>query len=248
MGHTYRYDEDLEFLREMESEDLDELFTVLTKDKDGETRNTEWLTTNELVKRFYPDHKQYVELIMAELQHFGGNSLANILRGSGVMYKEVLCDVCNKLKVNYNKNMPTETIEMNMFMKVLEYAISKMSKEEIEEIAKDFNITNASQGSIAMALQAVMRMGGFKTYQIILIVVNAVWKSIFGHGLALATNAAVARYVSIFLGPIGWVITGIWTAVDIAGPAYRVTVPSVIYVAYLRQLAAQKAAEKSNIF
>lgn len=129
MGHTYRYDEDLEFLREMESEYLDELFTVLTKDKDGETRNTEWLTTNELVKRFYPDHKQYVELIMAESQHFGGNSLANILRGSGVMYKEVLCDVCNKLKVNYNKNMPTETIEMNMFMKVLEDAISKMSKE-----------------------------------------------------------------------------------------------------------------------
>ena len=229
------------------SKDLDELFNVLTKDKDGEARITEELTGNDLVKRFYPDHKQYIDLICAELQHFGGNSFVNIFRG-GVMYKEILCDVCDKLKVNYNKNMPTETIELNMFMKVLEDAISKMSKEEIEEIAKDFNIKNASFGNVTMALQAVMRMGGFKTYQIILIVVNAVWKSMFGHGLAIATNAAVTRYVSIFLGPIGWVITGLWTAIDIAGPAYRVTVPSVIYVAYLRQLAAQKVAQNSNVF
>ncbi|MCI5787588.1 MAG: DUF3944 domain-containing protein [Helicobacter trogontum] len=248
MGNAYKYDEDLEFLREIESEDLKELYNVLTKDKDGKTRMTEELTSNDLVKHYYPDHKRYIELIMAELQYFGGNSFANIFRGSGVLYKEILCDVCDKLKVNYNKNAATEVIEMAMFQKILADAVDKMSKEELEEIAKDFNIKNVSSGSVTMALQAVMKMGGFKTYQIIVIIVNSVWKAIFGHGLTLAANATVARYVSIFIGPIGWLITGIWTAVDIAGPAYRVTIPAVIYVAFLRQKLAQKAVENSNVF
>ncbi len=28
-----------------------------------------------------------------------------------------------------------------------------------------------------------------------------------------------------------WALTAVWTLVDIAGPAYRVTIPSIIYVA-----------------
>ncbi len=236
---AYKYDKDLEFLKTIKSKDLDELFNVLTKDKDGDVRMTEELTNNDLVKRFYPDHQQYIELIMAELQHFGGNSFVNIFRGGGVQYKEILCDVCDKLKVNYNKNATTETIEINMFMKLLEDSIAKMSQEELAEIAKDLNITHVDYSSVMMALRAIMKMGGFKTYQIILMITNVVWKVIFGRGLALATNAAITRYVGIFLGPIGLAITGIWTAIDIAGPAYRVTIPAVIYVAYLRQLSTQ---------
>ena len=30
------------------------------------------------------------------------------------------------------------------------------------------------------------------------------------------------------------VLTGLWTAIDIAGPAYRVTIPCVIQIAFLR--------------
>ena len=41
--------------------------------------------------------------------------------------------------------------------------------------------------------------------------------------------------MSILTGPIGWVITGLWTAIDIAGPAYRVTIPAVIEIVVLRQ-------------
>jgi uncharacterized protein YaaW (UPF0174 family) len=46
---------------------------------------------------------------------------------------------------------------------------------------------------------------------------------------------------------IGWVITGLWTAIDIAGAAYRITIPAVIHVAALRQkhLHGKQAAEVS---
>ena len=37
------------------------------------------------------------------------------------------------------------------------------------------------------------------------------------------------------LGPVGWVLTALWTLLDIAGPAYRVTIPAVIQITYIRQ-------------
>ncbi|MNH46242.1 hypothetical protein D3C79_1089360 [compost metagenome] len=51
--------------------------------------------------------------------------------------------------------------------------------------------------------------------------------------------------MAVLTGPIGWVVTGAWTMVDIASPAYRVTIPAVIQVAALRQKALyEKQAEQ----
>ena len=92
---AYRFDEDLEFLRSMKSEYLNALVEILTG-KEGETRFTEELTTNPLYKRFYPEHIEYIEYVMAELQCYGANSLATIFRGGkGVLYREILCNVCD---------------------------------------------------------------------------------------------------------------------------------------------------------
>ena len=90
-------------------------------------------------------------------------------------------------------------------------------------------------------------MGGFKSYQLTLIVVNAISRALIGRGLTFAGNAALTRTMAILTGPIGWVITGLWTAIDVAGAAYRVTIPAVIQVAALRQkhLYEQNAKEVS---
>ncbi|WRC94931.1 flagellar biosynthesis protein FlgG [Helicobacter pylori] len=58
--------------------------------------------------------------------------------------------------------------------------------------------------------------------------------------------------MGILAGPVGWIITGVWTAIDIAGPAYRVTVPACVLVAALRlklkaeQEAKQKAEQEAK--
>ncbi|WDL73264.1 DUF3944 domain-containing protein [Helicobacter winghamensis] len=238
---AYRYDVDLEFLRELENEELNGLFDVLTKNKDGNTRFTEVLTNNDLVKYKYPEHKEYIDLILEELQFFGGNSIVNVFRGGkGVLYKEILCDVCNKLKVNYNKKASTQKIEENLFAKILEDYIHNLSPEDMKKIGEEFNVSFNTKSSLTAGLQAIMKAKGFESYKLILIVTNAFWKFIFGTGLPLVANATLAKTLSVFLGPIGWTATGIWTAFDIASPAYRVTIPAVIQVAYLRQLLNQK--------
>lgn len=56
-----------------------------------------------------------------------------------------------------------------------------------------------------------------------------------GRGLAAAANLTLARTAGTLIGPVGWALTGVWTAIELAGPAYRVTVPYVLHIAYLRQ-------------
>lgn len=238
---AYRFDEDLEFLRYMQSADLDTLVEILIG-KEGSGNFTEELTMNPLYKKFYPDHIKYIEEIMGEIQCFGGNTFATMLRGGkGVLYKEILCDVCDNLRVNYNKNSSVERIEGELFAKILEKAIDKMDTKELEQIVKEINkstnISSAlgfSKQAALVAMQGAIKAGGFASYQLALIVANAVAKQVIGRGLTFAANAGLTRALSAFAGPIGWAITGLWTGVDLAGPAYRITIPAVIEVAYLR--------------
>lgn len=236
---TYRFDTDLEFLRNVASEDLDDLVYSLTHDKDGGSRLTEELTQSDLYKEHNPNHHKYWELVAAEIQCFGANTIVTILRGGkGVNYKEVLMDVCDKMKVNYNKESSTEKIENNLLMKILTDALEKMSAVELKELAESVGVESISAinaEAFVGVFQAVFRAGGFKSYQLTLIIVNAVMKAIIGRGLSFAGNAALTRTMAILTGPIGWAITGVWTVLDIASPAYRVTIPAVIQVAALRQ-------------
>lgn len=235
---AYRYDDDLQFLKELKSSDLNDLVYCLTHDKDGSARLTEELTMSEIYKAHSPDHHRYWELIAAEIQCFGANSFATIFRGGkGVLYKEVLTDACDKMKVNYNSNARTEAIEQNMLMKILQDALEKMSPEELRELANSLGVKDLSvtRNVLVGAFQAIFKAGGFKSYQLTLIVVNAVLKALIGRGLSFGGNILLTRTMAVLAGPIGWIVTGLWTAVDVAGPAYRVTIPAVIQVAALRQ-------------
>jgi uncharacterized protein YaaW (UPF0174 family)/transcriptional regulator with XRE-family HTH domain len=243
----YRHDPDLDFLRTCANEHLQYLVDVLIKDKDGDPRWTEELTESVRYKQEYPNHQAYWDLIAAEVQLFGANSIASAFRGGeGVLYKEVLTDVCSKMKVNFNKKSPTEVIEMNLLMKILLDCIGKLEESELKEVVSslDLKTTSYTPEAVTIALQAAIRMGGFASYTIALTVANAVLKRLIGRGLSLAVNAAIARVMSIFAGPIGWIITGLWTAIDIAGPAYRVTIPACVVTAWLRR--QQKYGQTEN--
>ena len=241
---NYRDDADLEFLKDCDNEDLDILVTYLTKGKNGEARLSEELTNKPEYKQYNPNHKMYWREIAAELQGYGGNTFATMARGDkGILYKEILTNVCKKMKVNFNPNSSVELIEMNLLMKILTDSLDKMTPEQLKEVVEATGIktTSFTPQAVTAALQVAARMSGFAIYKIALIVANAVARAIIGRGLSIAANAALARSLSILIGPIGWVITALWTLIDIAGPAYRVTIPSVVQVAYMRAKMNAKA-------
>ena len=130
MAYKYREDEGLEFLADVPGADLGDLVSLLI-----ESRN-EQLTKTDKYKLHKPDHNKYWKEVATDIQTFGGNTFSNIYRGEGTVYREILCDVCDRMKVNYNKGSRIERIEMNLMMKVLEDTFEEMTPDQKVEILK----------------------------------------------------------------------------------------------------------------
>ena len=231
------HDPDLDILNTLSNDELEPIVKLITE----KGTLSELLTCNDKYKAHYPDHKKYLDLIKDELADMGGNSFANIFRGHGVSYREMLIDVSDKLKVSYNKQAPIERIEQCLLEKVLEDAWEKMSQKEKDELLKNLGDTTKFFTSMSSGvLISLFRAGGFTSYKLSLIIANAVCKAILGRGLSLALNAGLVRSLSVLAGPIGIALSGLWMAIDLAGPAYRVTVPAVVYIAALRNAQLHK--------
>lgn len=113
-----------------------------------------------------------------------------------------------------------------------------LSDEELRSMAREFGVKplRYSREALVAALQVSIRRGGIYGLAWSMNVANVVAKQAVGRGVAVfASGTVLSRTLSILTGPVGWALTAAWTAYDIAGPAYRVIVPAVIYIAYLRQ-------------
>lgn len=175
------------------------------------------------------------------LRRMGSNDVATMFRGGdGVSYEEVVLDVGEKLKAKVDKANSVEKNEEQILLKMFSDALERMTDDEKRAIFRSMGMSEKDIpfGAIsAVVIQNILReFGGFYIYQITLIVANMVSRAIIGAGLSFATNAAITRTVGALLGPIGWIATGLWLAIDLAGPAFRKTVPAVIHVALLRTI------------
>jgi uncharacterized protein YaaW (UPF0174 family) len=178
-------------------------------------------------------------LIANEIRAFGGNTLVNLFRGGGVEYAELARDVADHLKVPADKSSSVMAIEMVILQKLFTEALERMTPEERKKVLEELDIGDLAgmgPGAVAVAL-AASRFAGIAAYKMALIVANAIARAVLGRGLPLVVNAALTRTMGIMLGPVGWVLTGVWTMADLASPAYRVTVPCVVQIAYMRQKA-----------
>lgn len=223
-------DRDLDFLKHCTKEELDPLVSILLN------ASTNWLAIDENYKFYNPDHTKYVDAIIADYQTFGGNTVANMWRGYGVPYWEILKDVCDNQKVSVGDEK-FQTMEANLLEKSLKGMWESLDESQRRQIASEIGGSSFSAGGLGSeALLAAFRMGGFTSYKLTLMLVNGLAKIVLGRGLSFGANMALARTLSIVTGPIGWTIGGLWTALDIASPAYRVTVPATIYIAALRKM------------
>ncbi len=181
---AYRYDSDLEFLKRLSSNDLKDLFDTLVYDEDGTPRMNEELTSSTEYKRCGHDYAKYPRRIAEELQRYGGNTFINFFRDEGVLYKEILCDACDHLKVNYHEESPTSLIEQNMLSKLLKDSLERMSKEDLEKLRHELGMTNIDkvigenkQVLIASVL-TLFKAGGSHSYALAIAVADAMVKKL----------------------------------------------------------------------
>ncbi|EJB82631.1 hypothetical protein HPHPH9_1506 [Helicobacter pylori Hp H-9] len=180
----------MEFLKRLSSNDLKDLFDVIVYDEDGTLRMNEELTDSTEYKRYGHDYAKYPTRIAEELQHYGGNTFINFFRDEGVLYKEILCDACDHLKVNYNEKSPTSLIEQNMLSKLLKDSLERMSKEYLEKLRHELGMPNINkvisenkQVLIASVL-TLFKAGGSHSYALAIAVADTMVRQTLGHGLS----------------------------------------------------------------
>lgn len=244
---------DLDVLQKASVEELDVLRDILAKKASFDDEAANGVRDLAISDENYASG--YGFWLGQELRLMGGNTFANAGRGLratlassdaivaavGPEYHEVVCDVATKLKAPFNKAHPVERIERNILETVIEQVLAELSPEQREELAEQLGVSGeALSGPVTTAVLIIIwRTGGFASYKLTLIVVNWLAKALIGRGLSLAANAALVKWLAVFTGPAGWTITGLWAAIDLAGPAYKATIPSVVYIAMLRMGQAQ---------
>ncbi|XQS16416.1 DUF3944 domain-containing protein [Citrobacter telavivensis] len=235
---TYRNDPDLNLLGQCSNEELQLLVSILTTDpRDGDARWTESLTGTPEYRLLAPEHRRYWQLIAAELQRYGANTLVSMARlGRGITYREILGDVCDKLDVNYNPGSTTETIELCLLMKVLEKSLDQMTPDELEALSRtmQLDLTSPTPQLILIAVQAAIRTSSLAALELATMLSASIISSLGGIA-TWGTVVVASRALSVLAGPVAIALSSVWMISDIAGPAYRVTIPACIIIAWLRQ-------------
>lgn len=231
MNVTYLNDDDLDFLQHCSEEQLADITRLLTHNEKGKARLSSVLSHNELFKSMegHPEqHRRNWQLIAGELQHYGGDSIANKLRGHGKLYRAILLDVSKRLKLKADKEMSTFEIEQSLLEHFLRNAWQKMDAEhkqkflqavdakvsELEELLpllmKDRNLAKGVSHLLSGQLTRILR-----THAAV---------SVIGHGLLRGAGLG---------GPVGAALNGVKA---VSGSAYRVTIPAVLHIACLRRM------------
>lgn len=226
-------------LERAENEDLKTLCDIITLGKSGTPRISDSLTKISVYKHNYPRNMSVlIPGMVRELGLYGSNSVVNFFKGEGADYSTILRKVAKRLKVNFRNTQSDEIIEGYMLQKLFDDVSENLSDEELRSMAREFGVKplRYSRQALVVALQMSIRRGGIYGLAWSMNLANIVAKQAIGRGVAvIASGTVLSRTLSILTGPIGWALTTAWTAYDIAGPAYRVIVPAVIYIAYLRQ-------------
>ncbi|GAA8250319.1 hypothetical protein HpNP104_00830 [Helicobacter pylori] len=117
------------------------------------------------------------------MQRYGGNTFINFFRNEGVLYKEILCDMCDHLKVSYNEKSSISLIEQNILAKLLKDSLERMSKEDLEKLRHELGRTNINkmigenkQILIASVL-TLFKAGGSHSYTLAIAVADAMVKN-----------------------------------------------------------------------
>lgn len=230
-------DKDLRFLSSCENEDLRVLCDILTHDRLGNIRITEQLTATDEYNRNYPEDMLFlVPQISNELLKYGSNTLATFLHNEPDSYETVLRRVCKQMDVRTMEQDSVAKMERNLLTTLCQDTLNKMSERELRLLANENGIPDKTltRQALTAALLMAIRTSRAVLTRIAARIIQYIVEIITVRGVATAGIETATRAVSSALGPIGWIALGAWTVYDISSPAYRVCVPAVLQVAYMR--------------
>lgn len=223
MHINYLEDDDLAFLPECSEAHLEAFTRILTHGENGKPRLSSTLLRNEtfLAMEGHPErYRRNWQLIAGELQHFGGDSIANTLRRHGKFYRAILLDVCKRLKAKVDKQLSTPQIEQQLLAHFLQHSWNKLNAEQKAQFLAAVECRSHELDSLMAHLLRHRKLSEGVTLlldeRLTAILRTHAAVSVIGHGLVRGAGLNSVKAVS--------------------GSAYRVTIPAVLHIACLRQM------------
>ena len=231
-------DKDLTFLVTCNNEDLRTLCDILTYNEKGEVRISEQLTNSDAYIKYYPEQMMLMaKEIGEELRKYGSNTVKTFCRkGEADSYETIVRRVCKRMCIKVSDSDNTESMERELLTNICEQTTSKMSDEELRNLADKAGIPHKSLNHqmLISAIMFAIRRNSYLLTEMIYYVTVRIANMLLGRWITMMGMSTVGRYLSIAAGPIGWTALAGWTISDIASPAYRVMIPAVIMVASMR--------------
>lgn len=193
-------------------------------------------------------HKVFIaadrSLIEKEILLFGGNTVANLYRSlfsdsSTISYAELVQDVAKKVGAQFSDSDPLQDIEQAILIHIFKKAFEKMPEDERKRVLADLDISSigalrgiqkgAAAGTVVSTAVVLAQLN------VATMVASAVSAQMIGRAFTGGAAFFGTRSAAALAGPIGVAIGALWTLADLSSPAYRVTLPCVVQVAYMRQ-------------
>lgn len=212
----------VQLLLNADKDDIDLLIDYVTNTgKFGFSMSDSVKAVLQDAKRQDEPDDETLRLLVRELQHFGGNTFVNLFRRNGVSYSEIVDDVTSHLKMKVPATASVEEKEALIIDCVFTSSWKKMSDDERSQILRDMGINGSASMDIPVWQRAAL-------------VANSLAQTTAGKVLPLIAGLGIGRVLGVLTGPVGLAITGLYTAYDISNPAFRVTLPCVVQIAWIR--------------
>ncbi|MEQ9939895.1 DUF726 domain-containing protein [Pectobacterium polonicum] len=161
-----------------------------------------------------------------ELQLMGGDSIANKARGHGVCYREILDDAAEKLGIPQRENLGFISLEEAIYAKIvslirekLETASEKEKIDYLKILAKTGEIPQGALHYSALSLSALLSISSL---------------------IAGRIAAGFIPVVGQLVGAVSLFGSGV---TYFSGPAFSVTIPSIMVIHHIRKRVSQEVGE-----
>lgn len=177
--------------------------------------------------------------LVARIRYNGSNTIAHLL-GRDAEYLDIVRNVADKMNVPWAPEEDEEAVEKRILGAIFARAWQQMSPSERAPVEKLFTEQGLETERVSRLLvegtivDFMPTISYLVTWNIARIIAVAAARQ----AGAEALGGLVAGGVNMLLGPLGIILGVVVVSVDLAGPAYRKIIPTVLQIAYLRQKAA----------
>ena len=232
-------DKNLKFLYSASEESLRILFDIILRESGGYCNKHESLWALSGFRQNYPYRIcRFLPELMKELSLLGGDRVNNFFRGYGPDYSEILRNVTHLCKVGYTKNVSDEQIESSLLETLFKNSLLKVSESGLRALIQGLghNFYEISSTSKIEILMNMWRSDSVEKRYLLIGLANGITKFFAGRELKEEMGQSLTRIVSLMTIPVMEMSKDLWVLIDRNDSSYRVLVPAVLQIAYIRQM------------